>query len=219
MGKKVGVILSGCGYLDGSEIHEAVLTLYFLDKAGAEIVCLAPDKEQADVVDHVAGRPSPEKRGVMAESARIARGKIRDVAKVSAADLDAVVIPGGFGAAKNLCTFAKDGPNCQVDHGVARLLRDLHSSKKPIGALCIAPALVAKLFGADHKAQVTIGNDKGTGEAIVKMGATHVDKAAVDIHVDEANKIVTSPCYMLARGPADVGAGVEKLVARILKMA
>jgi len=219
MGKKVGVILSGCGYLDGSEIHEAVLTLYFLDKAGAEIVCLAPDKEQSDVVDHCTGKPTVGKRGVMAESARISRGKIRDVAKASAAELDAVVIPGGFGAAKNLCTFAKEGPNCQVDPGVAKLLRDMHSRKKPIGALCIAPALIARLFGSDFKAQVTVGNDKGTAEAITKMGARHVDKAVDDIHVDEANKIVTTPCYMLARGPAEVGAGAERLVAKILKMA
>jgi enhancing lycopene biosynthesis protein 2 len=219
MGTRVGVLLSGCGYLDGTEIHEAVLTLYFLDRAGAEIVCLSPDKDQTDVVDHASGRPAPGTRRVLAESARIARGKIRDAAEVKADELDAVIIPGGYGAAKNLCSFASDGPDCRVDPGVAKLLRDMHSAKKPIGALCIAPAIVAKLFGADHQVRVTIGTDPQTARAIEKMGASHVDTPVDDIVIDQANRIVTTPCYMLARGPADVGAGAEKLVAAVLKMA
>jgi enhancing lycopene biosynthesis protein 2 len=216
MAKKIGVLLSGCGYLDGAEIHEATLTLYFLDKAGAEIICMAPDKDQADVIDHNAEQPLGEPRNVLRESGRIARGKIRDVASVDAADLDGLVIPGGFGAAKNLCSFAFDGPTCTVDPGVATLVTAMHAAKKPIGALCIAPAVVAKILGADHHVEVTIGNDKGTAEALGAMGAKHTDQRVDDIVVDEANRVVTTPCYMLADGPAQVGAGVEKLVAKLL---
>jgi len=217
MAKKIGVLLSGCGYLDGAEIHEATLTLYFLDKAGAEIVNMAPNKDQMHVVDHQAGEPvDGASRNVLLESARIARGNVRDVAEVSADELDALVIPGGFGAAKNLCTFATEGGDCTVDPGVATLVKNMHQAKKPIGALCIAPALVAKLLGADHNVEVTIGNDSGTAEAIAAMGAKHHDKAVDEIVVDEANRVITTPCYMLAQGPAQVGDGVSKLVDQLM---
>lgn len=216
MAKRVGVLLAGCGHRDGAEIHEATLTLYFLDKAGAEIVALAPDKPQADVVDHQHGRPMSESRNVLTEAARIARGNVRDVAKVSADDFDALIVPGGFGAAKNLCTFAQDGAACKVDPGVARLVQGMHAQRKPIGALCIAPTLVASLLGKDHHVRVTIGHDQATAQAIEKMGARHVSCAVDGIAIDEAARVVTTPCYMLARGPAEVGAGVEKLVGQIL---
>jgi enhancing lycopene biosynthesis protein 2 len=216
MAKRVGVLLAGSGYLDGAEIHEATLTLYFLDKAGLEVVAMAPDKPQADVVDHLAGKPTGEQRNVLVEAARIARGKVTDVAKVDAKGLDALVIPGGFGAAKNLCTFAKDGPSCTVDPGVEKLVRAMRAARKPIGALCIAPALVAKLLGPDHNVNVTIGDDEGTAQAIVKMGAKHTASPVDAIVVDEPNRVVTTPCYMLGPGPAAVGAGVEKLVAQIV---
>lgn len=217
MAKRIGVLLSGCGYLDGAEIHEATLTLYFLDRARVEIITMAPDKPQADVVDHQKTEPvEGETRNVFAESARISRGNLRDVADVKAGDLDALVIPGGFGAAKNLCTFAKDGPDCTVDPGVEKLVKAMHGAKKPIGALCIAPALIAKLLGPDHNVELTIGNDAGTASAIDKMGAKHVDRAVEDIAVDEKNRVVTTPCYMLGPGPAAVGAGIEKLVGKLL---
>lgn len=216
MAKTIGVLLSGCGYLDGSEIHEATLTLYFLDKAGVQIVCMAPDKAQADVVDHNEGEPEDGSRNVLRESGRIARGKIEDVAGVDAGRLDALIIPGGFGAAKNLCTFAADGPDCTVDEGVAELVRAMHAAGKPIGALCIAPALVAKLLGGDHQVEITIGNDEATAAAIAKMGAKHTVRAVDEIVVDEANKVVTTPCYMLGPGPAQVGAGIDKLVGQLL---
>ena len=216
MAKKIGVLLSGCGYLDGAEIHEATLTLYLLDKAGAEIICMAPDKDQADVIDHNAGEAQGEPRNVLRESGRIARGNVRDVAKVEVEQLDGLIIPGGFGAAKNLCSFASDGPKCAVDPGVTALVTGMHAAKKPIGALCIAPALVARILGADHHVEVTIGNDKGTAEALGAMGAKHTDQVVEDIVVDEANRVVTTPCYMLAKGPAEVGAGVEKLVTKLL---
>ena len=216
--KKIGVLLSGCGVKDGSEIHEATLTLYFLDKQGAEIVCMAPNKDQMDVVNHVSDSAMQEKRNVMTEAARIARGNIRDVKTVKADEIDAVIIPGGFGAAKNLCTFATEGPNCRVDEDVAGLLRQLYQQKKPIGALCIAPAVVAGLFGKELAPELTIGSDQGTAEALEKMGAKHKKAKVDEIVVDGKNKIVTTPCYMLAQSIKDVGAGAEKLVAKIMEM-
>jgi enhancing lycopene biosynthesis protein 2 len=217
--KKIGVLLAGCGVKDGSEIHEATLTLYFLDKQGAEAVCMAPDKNQLDVINHVEGVALAETRNVLVEAARIARGNIVDVKTVKADDLDAVVIPGGFGSAKNLCTFATEGTNCRVDEDVAKLLREMHRQKKPIGALCIAPAVVARLFGSEIAPEITIGTDPGTASAMEKMGAKHKNAQVNEIVVDSKNKIVTTPCYMLAQSIKDVGEGAEKLVAKILEMA
>jgi enhancing lycopene biosynthesis protein 2 len=217
--KKIGVLLAGCGVKDGSEIHEATLTLYFLDKQGAEVVCMAPNKDQFDVVDHVTGNASSGKRNLLVEAARIARGNIVDVKTVKAAELDAVVIPGGFGAAKNLCTFAADGPDCRVDEDVATLLREMHRQRKPIGALCIAPTVVAKLFGPEIAPELTIGSDPGTASALEKMGAKHKNARVNEIVVDSKNKIVTTPCYMLAQSIKEVGEGAEKLVAKIMEMA
>ena len=218
MAPKIGVLLAGCGVMDGSEIHEATLTLYFLDKHGAEIVCMAPDKDQADVVDHAKGKPAAEKRNVLAEAARIARGKIRDVKSVTAAELDGIIIPGGFGAAKNLSTFAKDGTDCTVDADVSRLLNDLRAASKPIGALCIAPAVLARLFGKAG-VRLTIGTDPATAAALEKMGARHRNAAADEIVVDEAMKVVTTPCYMTARRISEVGEGAEKVVRKVLELA
>ncbi len=217
--KKIGVLLAGCGVMDGSEIHEATLTLYFLDKQGAEAVCMAPDKDQMDVVNHIKGEPVSEKRNVLVEAARIARGKIVDVKSVKADDLDAIIIPGGFGAAKNLCTFAKDGTNCRVDSNVASLLQEMYMRKKPIGALCIAPAVLARLFGNDLAPEVTIGSDPGTASALEAMGAKHKNAKVNEIVVDTKNRIVTTPCYMLAQSIKEVGEGAEKLVAKIVEMA
>jgi enhancing lycopene biosynthesis protein 2 len=217
--KKIGVLLSGCGVMDGSEIHEATLTLYFLDKYGAESICMAPNKDQFDVVDHIAGAPVNERRNVLLESARIARGKIRDAAAVKAEELDAIIIPGGFGAAKNLCTFARDGADCSADESAAVLLKELHRQGKPIGALCIAPALIARLFGNDYSVELTIGSDPGTAAALEKMGAKHKNAKVDEIVVDGKNKIVTTPCYMLAQSIKEVGEGAEKLVVKILELA
>src|SRR5512140_2033434 len=142
---RIGVILSGCGVYDGAEIHETVLTLLALDRAGAEAVCLAPDIPQFHVVNHLTGQAAAgESRNVLVESARIARGAVRDVAGAKASEFDALVLPGGFGAAKNLSTFASKGDSCEVDPGVARLVREVHALGKPVGAMCIAPVLLAK---------------------------------------------------------------------------
>jgi enhancing lycopene biosynthesis protein 2 len=157
-------------------------------------------------------------RNILVEAARIARGKIVDVETVQASDYDAIILPGGFGAAKNLCTFAQDGEYCQVNKGVAKLLQEFYELKKPIGALCIAPALLARLFGVDFPVELTIGSDLGTAAALQKMGAKHINAKVDEIVVDEANRIVTTPCYMLAQHISEVGAGVEKLVVKILNM-
>lgn len=217
MAKRVGVLLSGCGVMDGAEIHEAVCAMLALDRAGAEIVCLAPDREQG-VVDHLKGRPVPEKRNVLVEAARIARGKIRDVAKTSAAELDAVVLPGGFGAAKNLSTFAEQGEKAEVDPGVAALLRGLHAAKKPIAALCIAPAVLAAVLGREFHPELTIGDDPGTATKLEAMGAKHVAAETTGVVVDRRNRIVTTPCYMLATRISQVADGAEKAVKALLEM-
>ncbi len=219
MAKRVGVILSGCGVFDGAEIHEAVLTMLALDRAGAEIVCLAPDREQAAVVNHLNQAPQGERRNVLVESARIARGKIRDVAQARAEELDAVILPGGFGAAKNLSTFADRGPEATVDEGTARLVREMHRAGKPVGALCIAPAVLAAVLGKEAHPELTIGTDEGTGKALEAMGARHVKTPVSDLVVDRKNKVVTTACYMLATRISQVADGAEKAVRALLELA
>lgn len=217
MAKKVGVILSGCGVYDGSEIHEAVITLLAIDRAGAEAVCMAPNIEQMHVINHLAGEPAEgEKRNVLVESARIARGNIKDAADVSVKDFDALILPGGFGAAKNLCDFAVKGPDCSVNADVARLVRETVAAKKPLAAVCIAPALLAKVLGPINSPALTIGTDQGTADALNKMGAKHVDCPVKEAVVDKANKIVSSPAYMLAGSISEAAAGIEKTVQELI---
>ncbi len=213
----IGVMLSGCGVQDGAEIHEAVLTMYFLDKNGAQIKCVAPDIDQRDVVNHLTGQPLDEKRNVLVESARIARGNISDIKDVSAADMDGLIIPGGFGAAKNLSDFAVKGKDAEVNPDVQKLISDMHSAGKPVGALCIAPATLAKAL-CDKSPEVTIGNDTGTGQAIESMGGQHNICTVDAIHVDSANKLVTTPAYMLGPGIKDVALGIEKLVEKVIEL-
>jgi enhancing lycopene biosynthesis protein 2 len=216
---RIGVILAGCGVYDGAEIHESVLTLLALDRAGAEIVCLAPDVPQMHVVDHLTGQPAEgETRNVLVEAARIARGAVSDVAKADPAAFDAVVIPGGFGAAKNLSTFAADGEGCKVDPGVARLVSAVHAAGKPVGAMCIAPVILAKLLGKEQPS-LTIGSDAGTAGKMNAMGACHVACPVDSIVVDGKGKLVTTPAYMLAGRISEAAAGIEKLVAELLRMA
>lgn len=215
---KIGVVLSGCGVSDGAEIHEAVLTLLALDRAGAKIVCLAPDAPQAHVVDHRLGIPSEgETRNILTEAARIARGDIRDLAAVRTENLDAVVFPGGFGAAKNLCDFAFTGKDCTVRPDVARLIREMHDAGKPMGFMCIASVLAAKVLG--NRIQVTIGNDPVTAQAIEAMGARHVE-CPVDLCVmDDKHRIISTPAYMLARRIGEAASGIERLIKTLLKAA
>ncbi len=216
---RAGVLLSGCGVYDGAEIHEAVITLLALDRAGAEILCMAPNADQLHVINHLTGEVvAGERRNVLVEAARIARGKIRDLATVQAEEVDALILPGGFGAAKNLCDFALKGADCSVHPEVARLLRAVHAAGKPIGAICIAPALVAKLLGQEHP-RLTIGTDRDTAAALEKMGACHENCGVEGVVVDREHKLVTTPAYMLAQSIAQAAAGIEKLVAEVLALA
>jgi enhancing lycopene biosynthesis protein 2 len=217
---KIGVILSGCGVYDGSEIHEAVITLLAIDRCGAEAICMAPDIEQMHVINHLKGEPAAgETRNVLVESARIARGNIWDIAGVSAADIDALILPGGFGAAKNLCSFAVKGADCDVNPEVARLVREVVAAKKPLAAVCIAPALVAKVLGdAKIAHQLTIGTDKETAAALTAMGSKHVECPVREFVVDRQNKLISSPAYMLAGRISEAADGIEKTVKTLVEM-
>jgi enhancing lycopene biosynthesis protein 2 len=217
MAKKIGVLLSGCGVFDGAEIHEAVLTLLFLDRSGASALCMAPNVDQLHVINHLTQQVADERRNVLVESARIARGEIQDVSSVSADDIDGLIIPGGFGAAKNLSDFAVKGPEAQVHPHVQRLLKELSDRSKPIGALCIAPATLTRAL-SKRSPQVTIGNDAGTASAIESMGGVHMDCSVSDICIDDKNRIVTTPAYMLGPGIKDVAIGIEKLVDKVLSL-
>lgn len=218
MAKKIGVMLSGCGVYDGSEIHEAVLTLLFLDRAGVTTVCMAPDVEQMHVINHLSQTEMGESRNVLVESARIARGEVQDVASIKAGDIDALIIPGGFGAAKNLSDFAVSGPDATVNPEVNRLLLEMVDQKKPIGAICIAPATLTKVLGT-LSPNVTIGSDEGTAGAIEAMGGVHTDCTVSEICYDEKNNIVTTPAYMLGPKIANVAEGIEKLVEKVVSLA
>ncbi|MFH1843738.1 MAG: isoprenoid biosynthesis glyoxalase ElbB [bacterium] len=217
--KRVAVILSGCGVYDGSEIHEATAVLLALDRAGAEAVICAPNTPQMHVIDHVTGEPAAgETRNTLVEAARIARGNIKELTRVQAGDLDAVLLPGGFGAAKNLCNFATEGEACRVNDEVASFLQTAHAAGKPIGAICIAPVILAKVFGADKRIELTIGNDAATAAAINAMGGVHVDRQVMEIAIDAENKIVTTPAYMLTERISEVFDGIEILVKQVLTM-
>ncbi len=219
MKPKVGVLLSGCGVYDGAEIHESVLILLALDRAGAEAVCLAPDVAQKHVVNHLTGQPAAdETRNVLVESARIARGKVKSLSGFDPSTLDALVLPGGFGAAKTLCDFAFRGADCEVHPDVARVIRAVHAAGKPVGAACIAPVVLAKLLGGEQP-KLTIGTDPATAAAVEKMGGQHVSCGGGRAVVDEEKRLVTTPAYMLDSPISEVFAGIEKLVAELLRMA
>jgi len=217
--KRVGVVLSGCGVYDGSEIHEAVLTLLALDRAGAAAVCMAPDVDQAHVIDHLTGEEADGTRNVLIESARIARGQVKNIQDVTARELDALILPGGYGAAKNLSTFAFKGADCTVHGDVTRLVKQMHQAGKPIGAMCIAPVAIARIFGGELRVDLTIGSDPETAEAIERMGARHVESPVTEIVVDEANKVVSTPAYMSAKTISEAAEGIGKLVTAVLARA
>ena len=214
---KIGVLLSGSGVMDGSEIHEAVITLLAIDKEEMEYLCMAPDKDQPQVINHITNQPQNEKRNMLIEAARIARGNIKNIKNVKPQDIDAVIMPGGFGAACNLSTFASDGPNATVLPEVNSFLKEMHKLKKPIGAICIAPNILAKVLG-EKKVEITIGTDKATAEKLEVMGARHINKNFDDIVIDIKNLVVTTPAYMLAKSPKEIETGINKLVKAIVEM-
>ena len=216
---KVGVLLSGSGVNDGSEIHESVLTMLFLDRSDTEIILMAPNIDQMHVINHYTGQEMDEFRNVLVESARIARGNIKDMAEISGDDLDALIIPGGFGVAKNLSDYAMSGPECSINPDVYRLISEMILLKKPIGAICIAPAMMAKILAEQNQsATMTIGKDKTTAKDIEDMGSSHKECLVEEIVIDEVNNIVTTPAYMDAKNISEAAAGIEKLVKQIILM-
>ncbi|NWV49262.1 GAL3B protein, partial [Daphoenositta chrysoptera] len=225
---RVAVVLSGCGVYDGTEIHEASAVLVHLSRGGAEVHMYAPDVPQMHVIDHSKGQPAEaESRNVLVESARIARGKIASLAKLTTADHDAVIFPGGFGAAKNLSTFAVDGKDCKVNREVERVLKDFHKAGKPIGLCCISPVLAAKVLSG---AEVTVGHEEeeggkwpyaGTAGAIKELGAKHCVKEVTisfPAHVDTKNKVVTTPAFMCETALHHIFDGIGAMVKNVLKL-
>ncbi len=216
--KTVGVILSGCGVMDGAEISESVLTLLALDQAGAKVIIMAPNVPQRQVINHLTGKVMKnEKRNVLVEAARIARGKIHDVKTVSASQLDALFMPGGYGVAKNICDFAFKGTDCSVNPDVKNLILAMHAAKKPMGFICISPVLAAKVLGKFHP-KLTIGNDKKTMAAIQALGGVPEVRKVTQTCVDTQNKVVSTPAYMLGPNIASVAKGIKNLVNQVLEM-
>lgn len=214
---KIAVLLSGSGFLDGAEIHESVLSLLALSKAGVTYQCVAPDTPQYHVVDHLTGQVSAERRNVLTESARIARGNILALNAVDPADYAGLIIPGGYGAAKNLCDFAQSGANCVVQPQVLAFAKAIAAANKPIVFICIAPALIPAIYGPG--AQLTIGSDPATAQTLETMGASHSPCPVTDIVIDESRKIISTPAYMLANSIAEAALGIEKAIAELLRLA
>lgn len=215
MSKKVAVVLSGCGVFDGAEIYESVLTLLALEEANAEVTVFAPDMEQMHVLNHMTGDEMSEKRNVLVEASRIVRGDITELAQLNADDFDALIVPGGFGVAKNICNFAVAGDAMQVSEPFLSIAKQFNQLGKPIGLICIAPAMAAKIF---DKAECTIGNEVDAAEAIESMGAIHKNCSVDDVVIDQKDKLVTTPAYMLANSISEAKAGIDKLVCEVLKL-
>lgn len=214
---KVAVVLAGCGVYDGAEINEAVLTLLALEQQGADYQCFAPDVEQMHVVNHLTGEVAEgERRNVRVEAARIARGNVLDLADARVEAFDALIVPGGFGAAKNLSDFAVAGAAMTVQPDFLRFAQAMHRAGKPVGLICIAPTMAAKIFGAG--VQCTIGNDEAVAKAITEMGGKHVECPVEQAVVDRANKLVTTPAYMLAGRVSEAAAGISACVGELLAL-
>jgi len=212
---KFAVVLAGCGVYDGSEIHEAVLTFLAIDRNGGSYQCFAPDMEQMHVINHTVGEVCEETRNVLVESARIARGAIQPLSAYKAADFDAIIFPGGFGVAKNLCTFAVNGSDCSVNVDAENAITSTYKAGKPIVALCIAPALISKVLDGVN---VTIGNDANAAAAITAMGGTHHQRSHGEVCIDTEKKLVTTPCYMLDASISQIADGADAAVKAALEM-
>lgn len=212
--KKFAIVLAGSGVFDGAEIHEATMTMLAIKKQGADYEIFAPDIPQHHVVNHFTGEEMKESRNVLVEAARIARGKIKDLKQLNPRDFDAIIFPGGFGVAKNLCTWAFDGPDCTVNGDVEKVIKEMTSLKKPIGALCISPVLLAKVLG---NVEITIGDDPATAAGVEKAGAKHVNTGHGEVVRDPHRPVFTTPCYMLDASIVDIAEGAENIVKAILE--
>ena len=212
--KNFAIILAGCGVYDGAEIHEAVMAMYAVMKNGAEYQLFAPDIAQHHVVNHLTGAEMPETRNVLVESARIARGKIKPLTDLDMRSFDALLFPGGFGVAKNLCSFAFKGADCEVHPQVSKVVREAVSLRKPVGALCISPVILAKVLG---DVEITIGSDTGAAAAVEKMGAKHRNTSHGQVVTDTRHKVFTTPCYMLDATILQIAEGADNIVKAMLK--
>ena len=216
--KKVALILAGCGVYDGSEIYESVLAMLSLENHEASYQCFAPDIEQMHVINHLSGEVAQgESRNVLVESARLARGRVKNLSDAKVADFDAVIVPGGFGVAKNLSDFAVKGAEMSVLPEVLHFIQAMHQAAKPVGLICIAPTMAAKIFGPGVKC--TIGNDEDTAAAMTAMGASHQARAVEEVCIDEVMKLVTTPAYMLAGSIAEAARGINRCVREVLNLA
>lgn len=218
---KIGVLLSGCGVYDGAEVQEAVLTLLAIEEIGAEAVCIGVNEPQFHVINHISGEEMGETRNMMVEASRISRGNITEISQISPADLDALVIPGGFGSAKNFTSWAFHGPQSEINPKVKLLIVNMINVGKPIVALCVSPVVVAKaLEGSSIKADVTIGTDqedspydiKEFSDGIEQTGALTEMKSIREIQVDTTNKIITAPCYMMDANILDVRKNIRSAI-------
>jgi enhancing lycopene biosynthesis protein 2 len=217
--KPIGVVLAGCGFIDGAEIYEATITMLALDRAGVQCQCLAPDLPQLHVINHRTGKPTEETRNVLTEAARLARGKIEPLNDSWIPKLEAVIFPGGFGAAKNYCDFAVKGEDCSIQPVMQSFMRKLVEIHKPIGVMCISPlALARALKGTDFHPQLTVGAASPAADAVNKFGSHHVVCPVTDIVVDHEYKIVSCPAYMYDARVSEVATGIEKLVQEVLRM-
>jgi enhancing lycopene biosynthesis protein 2 len=219
---KIGVVLSGCGFRDGAEIQEAIFTLYHLDNLNVEIICMAPNINQTKVVNHLTGETLDETRNVLVESARISRGNIIDIKDAKISELDALIFPGGFGAAMNLSDFAFKGLDTTINTEVEYIIKEMNTLQKPLGFICISPVIGAKVLGSLNlktKPKLTIGNDPSTAQMINDMNSIHENVSVDNILIDEENKIVSTPAYMYDSKPSEVFKGIEKLVNQVIEMA
>jgi len=214
--KKFAVILAGCGNRDGAEIHESVMTLYAIARAGCPYEVFAPDVNQYHVINHFTGQPTDETRNVLAESARIARGNIHPLSEFDAQNFDILMFAGGFGVAKNLCTYAFDGADCIVNPEVENAVITMHGAGKPVGALCISPVILARIIKG---VSVTMGQDPSAIKNVIQMGANHYPTRGSEILVDPENKVVTTPCYMLDSGIVDIADGAMNTVNALIELA
>lgn len=212
--KKFAVILCGSGSMDGSEIHEAVMSLLAIDEAGCKYTIFAPNDNQFHVVNHITSQPVEQTRNMMEEAGRIGRGEVQELSKFNVDDFDALILPGGFGAAKNLFTYAFDGINATVRPDIEKIIIDTHKAKKPIGALCIAPVLVSKVL---KKVTVTVGQDEQTIKDVIHFGSKHQETSQAEVCSDLENLIFSTPCYMLPATIKDIALSADQLILEILK--
>lgn len=217
MNKKIAIILSGCGVYDGSEIYESTLTFLAIEHCHSTYQCFAPDIEQTEVVNHLTGDVmAGEKRNVLVESARLCRGNIKPLSELNADEFDGLIFPGGFGAAKNLCNFASKGADAEINDEVYKATRAFADVKKPVGFICIAPAMIPLIY--KKGVQLTIGNDNDTAQKLHDMGAVHIECGVDDFVVDLVKHVVSTPAYMLAENITQAHDGIQNLVTELISM-